>query len=148
MVNKGRFYPRILVFFQFFSLFFIMFSGPIFPGGLILSGIQAFAVFLGFWAVFTMRIGHFNITPIPVKNAVLVESGPYKVVRHPMYLSIFLFVIPELIGGFSTIRLLFFIMLLVTIGFKVSYEEKQLQIKLNGYTDYIKRSFRVIPFLY
>ena len=141
-------YPQVLVFFQFSTLFTVMFSGNVFPDNIFLISIQLAAVILGFWAVFTMRIGNFNITPIPVKNAVLVENGPYRFIRHPMYLSIFLFVIPELIGGFSMLRLVVFLLLLLTIVFKIKYEEMLLQIKLKGYSDYMNRSFRVIPFLY
>ena len=138
----------MLVFFQFSTLFIMMFSGDTFPDNIFMMSIQLSAVILGFWAVFTMRIGNFNITPIPVKNAVLVENGPYSLIRHPMYLSIFLFVIPELIGGFSVLRLVAFLMLLFTIVFKIKYEEMLLKIKLKGYADYMNRSFRVIPFLY
>ena len=148
MVNKGLWYPNTLVFLQFSSLFFIMFWGNLFTDNMFLLGIQFFAVFLGLWAIYTMRIGNFNITPIPVKNAILIENGPYSLIRHPMYLSIFLFVIPEVISGFSYLRLLAFLILIVTIVFKVRYEEKLLQIKLEAYSDYMKRSFRVIPFLY
>ena len=125
-----------------------MFVGDVFPENFLLICIQLVAIILGFWAVFTMRIGNFNITPIPVKNAVLVENGSYRLIRHPMYLSIFLFVIPEIIGGFSMLRFIAFLMLLITILFKIKYEEMLLQIKLKGYADYMNRSFKLIPFLY
>ena len=140
--------PRLFVFFQFASLFIIMFSGPITAHNDLLISLQVAAVLLGIWAVVIMRIGNFNIVPIPVKNGVLITSGPYKMIRHPMYTSLLLFVIPELISDFSYLRLWSFSVLLITLLLKLTYEENLLIEKFDGYTIYIHKTKRIIPFVY
>ncbi len=125
-----------------------MFSGPLFANSILLVIIQAISLILGVWAVLVMRIGNFNIVPIPVKNGVFISSGPYHVIRHPMYTSLFLFVIPELIGDFSFLRLGAFFALIITLVVKLNYEEKQLMLKFEEYATYRMRTKRIIPCVY
>jgi len=149
--NRGNsllFLPRLLVFLQFAALFTIMFSGPLFAKSIPLMITQLFSLILGVWAVLIMRIGNFNIVPIPVKNGVFISKGPYQLIRHPMYTSLFLFVIPELIEGFSYLRLAAFLVLLVTLIIKLNYEEKKLLLKFKEYEEYMKKTKRIIPFVY
>ncbi len=146
--NNLQVIPRLLVFLQFAALFTIMFSGPLFVDNISLLIVQLAAVLLGIWAVLIMRIGNFNIVPIPVKNGVFISNGPYSIIRHPMYSSLFLFVIPELAGDFSYLRLGAFLALIITLLLKLNYEEKQLMLKFEEYTNYKKRTKRIIPFVY
>ncbi|CAF3700075.1 unnamed protein product [Rotaria sp. Silwood1] len=38
----------------------------------------------GLWSAFLLN-KNFSVLPVPVKSAVLITSGPYKFVRHPIY---------------------------------------------------------------
>ncbi|OYT16572.1 MAG: hypothetical protein B7C24_07065 [Bacteroidetes bacterium 4572_77] len=125
-----------------------MFYGQLFVDSIFLLSIQLFAVFLGLWAIMVMRIGNFNITPTPVKNGVFVNNPPYKILRHPMYTSILLFVIPELIDDFSGFRLSCFSVLSITLIFKIQYEEKNLLLQFSEYSAYKNNTWRIIPFLW
>jgi protein-S-isoprenylcysteine O-methyltransferase Ste14 len=125
-----------------------MFSGPLFADAYSLLSIQVIAVLLGLWAVLVMRIGNFNIVPIPVKNGVFITGGPYRLIRHPMYSSLLLFVIPELISDFSYLRLACSIALLITLLLKLSFEEKLLIKKFDEYAYYMSKTKRIIPFVY
>lgn len=140
--------PYLLVFFQFSTLGAIIFTGPILASGLVLSGIQILGIFLGLWSIYVMRIGNFNIIPEPLENGVLRVNGPYKVIRHPMYSSIILFALPALINHFTYWRLLIMILLLVSLYFKLTYEENRLIESFNHYKEYMKRTNRIIPFVY
>ena len=146
--SKLKFLPRLYVVFQFAALFTIMLSGPIFTQSILLLFVQLFGVLLGMWAVLIMRIGNFNIVPIPVEKGHLVIKGPYSLIRHPMYTALFLFVIPEIIEGFSYLRLVGLLVLLITLLFKLNYEEELLMIKYNKYKEYKKKTWRLIPFVY
>ena len=45
----------------------------------------AAAIALGLWALSAHRPGNFNIRPLPRERGHLVQHGPYRWVRHPMY---------------------------------------------------------------
>ncbi|NOR88361.1 MAG: isoprenylcysteine carboxylmethyltransferase family protein, partial [Bacteroidales bacterium] len=79
---------------------------------------------------------------------VFVSKGPYRLIRHPMYSSIFLFVIPEIIAEFSLFRLLFLMVLILALLFKMNYEENRLVHQFDEYPDYQKKTHRIIPYIY
>lgn len=137
-----------LVFLQFSSLFFVMFSAPIFAKHWILLLVQIVGIFLGVWAIWIMRIGNFNISPTPAKNGELRKSGPYFLIRHPMYTSIILFTLPELVNSYSLWRFFLVLVLYLTLIFKIQFEEKNLLQQFPDYIDYKRETKRIIPFLY
>lgn len=141
-------YAYLLVTLQFSSLFTVMFSAPVLANHWTLLLVQFIGVFLGLWAVWEMRIGNFNITPTPVKNGELRTSGPYAFIRHPMYTSIILFTLPELVNSFSIWRIFLLLLLYTTLLLKINYEEKNLLQQFSNYKDYRKDTKRIIPFLY
>jgi len=145
---KNSIKPYLFVFFQFSTLFGMMFTGPLFASGFVLLGIQVFGIFLGLWAIYVMRIGNFNITPEPVKNGELRVIGPYQLIRHPMYTSILLFALPELVNYFNWWRFLLFLLLIISLIVKLSYEESRLLIEFPGYTDYRRKTKRLIPYIF
>jgi protein-S-isoprenylcysteine O-methyltransferase Ste14 len=138
----------IFVFIQFLSLILIGLTGPIFPRSAVLLLIELTGIFMGVWAVLTMRIGNFNITPDPLNWSKLVRSGPYRLIRHPMYLALLLTALPLVINHFSLIRMALWLILLVNLTLKMNYEEGLLSERLDGYSQYRGESYRMIPFLY
>lgn len=48
----------------------------------------ALGVLLGGWALRANRPGNFNIRPSPRAGARLVQQGPYRWIRHPMYTAV------------------------------------------------------------
>jgi protein-S-isoprenylcysteine O-methyltransferase Ste14 len=103
---------------------------------------------LGAWAVLVQGIGNFNITPDPVRGARLVTSGPYSLIRHPMYTGLLLVTLPLLINAFTLPRLLLWLVLLADLLLKLNYEEGLLAAALPGYAEYQKQSYRILPFIY
>lgn len=135
-----------LVAIQFGAMGALLLTGPVFathPVGIML---QLLAVLLGLWAVITLR--RFNIVPDPRTACTLVCHGPYRWVRHPMYLSILLFFTP-LVAETSTFwRGLLLAILTVDLIIKLLYEETLLCRQLEGYSAYCTRSHRLIPFIW
>ena len=83
------------------------------------------------------------------QGQVLVDSGLYAVVRHPMYsVTLFLFFsIPIILGSWWA--LLAFSPYLPLIITRILNEEKVLEKELDGYTEYKKRvKYRLIPFIW
>ncbi len=104
--------------------------------------------FLAFWAMAVIRLGNFNVVPYPVEKGTMVSSGPYKVIRHPMYTSIFIFSFALLVGQFDYSKLFISLALVAGLITKMLFEERLLCIHYSGYKNYMKKTKRVIPFIW
>lgn len=137
-----------LVFVQFLSLGVIFFSGPVFPAHVALLAVELSGAALGIWAIMSMGVGRFNIVPDPREDSEVVTRGPYKMIRHPMYLALLLMTLPLITDNFSVWRAVVWILLLIDLVLKLNYEETLLEKQLDGYREYKHRSYRLIPFVY
>jgi len=108
----------------------------------------AISGFLAFWAMAVMKLGNFNVVPTPVENGVLISRGPYKVIRHPMYTSIFISAFALSAGQFDYIKLIISLALVAGLIVKMFYEEDLLCRHYNGYKDYMSKTKRVVPFVW
>ena len=138
----------LLVFIQFAGLAFIFISGPVFSQNLVFLVVEIIGVLLGFWAIIAMKLDNLRIYPDIKENAKLVVSGPYKVIRHPMYFAIILTITPLIINYYDWIRSLVGLIILIDLIFKLNYEEKLLLNNFSEYKNYTKNTFRLIPFIY
>ena len=146
--KMNLFKSLIFVAIQFISLGLLAVTGPIFPSNEYLLLIELLGLGLGIWAILTMRIGNFNITPDPLNWSKLVTSGPYHLIRHPMYLALLLTTLPLVINDFDLFRIFIWLVLLIDLLLKLNYEENLLVTELVGYDQYKQKSSRLIPFLY
>jgi protein-S-isoprenylcysteine O-methyltransferase Ste14 len=108
----------------------------------ILSGI------IGLWSIGVMRLRNLRIRPEPKSNAQMRVSGPYRVIRHPMYLSVLLLAASFVSGSPDTIAVSLFVMLTATIVVKLEHEEKLLKQKFPEYAGYGEQTKKLIPYLY
>ena len=104
--------------------------------------------FLAFWAMYVMKPGNFNVVPYPVENGVMVSHGPYRLIRHPMYTSIFIFSIALLSGQFDYYKLIVSLVLVIDLVVKMIFEEGLLCMHYPGYKSYMEKTKRVIPFVW
>lgn len=104
----------------------------------------------GVWLVVAARsLGRaLTAMPEPLAGVTLVESGPYRYVRHPIYGAILLLLLGASLLFTSTAGNLVCVALGVLFWMKSSYEERQLRIVYAGYSSYRRRvPKRFIPFL-
>lgn len=91
-----------------------------------------------------------NLTPFlcPQANAILLEQGAYRIVRHPIYSGLLqmAFGWGLWIHGWLTIG--YALILFIVLNVKSRREEAFLQEKFPGYSAYARRVKRLIPFLY
>jgi protein-S-isoprenylcysteine O-methyltransferase Ste14 len=138
-----------------FVFFFIaLFSGDTVSGapGLVFAQIIGLIVALGgallsMWSLMQhgWRVSPF---PKPVDDAHLVEGGPYRYVRHPMYSGIILFTLGVGLAYANPVVLLTSFTFLVFFMAKTGREEEMLVDGVPGYRAY--RSdvpWRLIPFV-
>ena len=100
-------------------------------------------------AVAIFRLGT-NLTAVlyPKEQGTLIETGPYRLVRHPMYCGGILISLgwAFLVHGWLTLG--YAIMILVFFYVKSRREEEWLKAKFPGYREYQKRVRKLIPFIY
>ncbi len=83
------------------------------------------------------------------EGQMVVDTGLYGVVRHPMYLSTLLMFlsIPIILG--DVFSLIIFLTYPLIISKRMKDEERLLEKELNGYSEYKKKvKYKIIPFLW
>jgi protein-S-isoprenylcysteine O-methyltransferase Ste14 len=111
--------------------------------------LQLSGAFLSLWSIWIMKIGKFNIQPELKKNAVMVCTGPYKIIRNPMYSGIILFFGAGIANDYDTINLLVLALLLFIFLLKIFKEEKYMSVRFGeAYIAYQKKTYRLVPFLF
>ncbi|WP_088188920.1 isoprenylcysteine carboxylmethyltransferase family protein [Desulfosporosinus sp. FKA] len=108
-------------------------------------------VVLGFYIVFLVfKENSYTSAIIEVdKNQKVISTGPYRLVRHPMYSGAILMMIFSPIALGSYWAVLFVMPLILTIVLRLLDEEKFLSKNLSGYTDYCKKvRYHLIPLLW
>lgn len=105
-------------------------------------------VILGYWMVtWVFRVNSYTSRIIEVESGQqVISSGPYAIVRHPMYVGAFL------CYGFSPLALGSYwafipgVMILPVLIFRILDEEKLLLRDLPGYREYTQRvKYRMLP---
>jgi protein-S-isoprenylcysteine O-methyltransferase Ste14 len=109
------------------------------------------AVALGFAVIFAVfRANTYTSGTIEVAaGQTVVSTGPYALVRHPMYSGalIMLFGIPPALGSWW--GLLIFVPMAGLIVWRLLEEEKFLAANLPGYSEYRKRvAYRLLPLVW
>lgn len=115
-----------------------------------LSLIADVVVALGFYIVFLVfKENSYTSYTIEVANEqTVVTSGPYSLVRHPMYAGTFLLLFTPLALG-SWVALPFVLPLMLVIVIRLREEEKFLQANLHGYEQYRQTvRYCLVPFVW
>ena len=103
---------------------------------------------LAIWAISTMQKSKLRISPVPAADAILVDTGPYKYLRHPMYTAILMTATGLLFIHFTWPRLAMALALTIVLIIKLFWEEAMLTRKFPSYTAYCKHTKRIIPFIF
>lgn len=91
-----------------------------------------------------------NLTavPRPKSDSTLVETGAYRVVRHPIYSGIILGAFGWAILQRSTLVLIYALVLFLFFDIKSRREEQWLSEKFSNYKSYQSRVKKLLPFVY
>ena len=138
----------LLVTIQFAGIGFFVVSGNNFPQHSIVWVLQLISLLLGLWAVLAMKLHTLTALPSVRRGGQLCTSGPYRVIRHPMYTAVLLLLLAFLLNDYSHIRLVVLIVVIVNFIVKMNVEEKILIAHYSDYEAYMQKTKRIVPMVY
>lgn len=110
--------------------------------------------FLTGWWIMTVALKENSFAAPVVKHQAdrhqtVVDQGPYRIVRHPMYAGAVLFLIgmPLWLGSYAAT--LVATLAIAVLAVRAVFEERFLQRELQGYAAYTSRvRYRIVPFVW
>ncbi|RMH64216.1 MAG: isoprenylcysteine carboxylmethyltransferase family protein [Calditrichaeota bacterium] len=137
----------IYVIFQFTFLFALYFSVDY-------HNLHALSLLLivwggvwGLWAIAVIGWRRVHILPEVRETTRLTTHGPYRFTRHPMYSALIFTGLGAVLTRNNAMSWLLFVGLVIALGLKIRYEEKQLRKHFPEYAEYSQKVRRIIPFL-
>jgi protein-S-isoprenylcysteine O-methyltransferase Ste14 len=112
--------------------------------------LQLLAIALMLWARLTFGMRSFHATANPTAGG-LVNTGPYRYWRHPIYAAVLLFVWAAVFSqGHAPTPLVLALAALATAmsAVRIQAEEQLLRASMPGYAAYAARTRRIIPFVF
>ncbi len=112
-------------------------------------GLLLAAITFIYW---TMRTNSFAAPVVKIqtdRGHTVVTTGPYAIVRHPMYLGALFYIAGTslVLGSWWGLAMVPVLALLLVI--RIGIEEKTLRMGLEGYDDYARRMrWRLVPFIW
>jgi protein-S-isoprenylcysteine O-methyltransferase Ste14 len=113
---------------------------------LVIAGQLAAIAVLG-WSRSSFPKGSFAAGASP-RGARLITTGPYRLVRHPIYSGAVLFFWVTLLGHWSLQSAAIALAVTLTILIRIPVEERLLRATFPEYDDYARRTKRVVPFIW
>lgn len=129
------------------AILFLAYHRAILGVGPVAITVQALAVLLMIWARFTLGVRSFHATANPTKGG-LVTSGPYRFIRHPIYAAVLYFLAAALAVHLTIPNGIATLIACAGLAVRIAAEETLLTEQFPEYTDYCRRSKRVLPFLF
>ncbi len=108
-------------------------------------GLAAAGIGIFLWALWSNRPGNFNIHPAPRAGGALVERGPYRWVRHPMYTAVIACGLAFAWAGASLWGWLGVAALVAVLAAKARLEERWMLLAHPEYAAYRTRTGRFLP---
>ena len=142
MINRSQLGYYILV----IVMLYFAYNGTILANSKYALGIQIAAILLMVWSRITLGKRSFNINCTYI-NGELVTTGPYKYVRHPIYLSIICFTIPVILSQLYLTNILIAFLTMFAIAIRIFSEEKILRVNCPHYSLYSIQTKSIIPYL-
>jgi protein-S-isoprenylcysteine O-methyltransferase Ste14 len=123
-------------------------AAPAFLGGhvpVVAWVMAAAGLLLGLWALSNNRPGNFNIRPEPREGGHLVQGGPYRWIRHPMYTAVMACALACALTAASPWGWLGVAALVAVLATKATFEERSMLAAHPGYAAYRARTRRFVP---
>ena len=139
----------LLVSIQFFVIFLMLLplgepSSTFYVG----VSILLFGGVVGLAALKENRVGNFNVRPDIREGCILITSGIYAYVRHPMYSSVLIMMAGIVVVYPTTYEAVLYGVLCITLLIKMFYEEHLWACESKEYVEYTQSTKRLIPYVF
>ena len=105
------------------------------------------AVVIGVWSMVILG-RDISIFPHPVEEAGLVDRGPYRLVRHPIYFAVIVGALGLALALLNTAAAIVALVFIPFFMAKTGFEEDRLVEQVAGYRDYRSAiPYRIIPWV-
>lgn len=111
------------------------------------AGLMAAGATLSIWGTLTLGAS-LSVLPYPKEGSGLVESGPYRLVRNPIYSGLILGSFGLALVLRSWLGLAYALGLLILFDLKTRREELWLCERYPAYADYRKRVKKLLPWIW
>jgi protein-S-isoprenylcysteine O-methyltransferase Ste14 len=123
-----------------------------FPNWIGIPAIAAYALLIAggllfLWVLRHNRPSNFSFRPEPPQNNQLITGGPYRFIRHPMYLALLLAMTGVVLLYGEPWRWLALGVLGTVLHFKARLEERFLCVRFTEYRDYMAHTKSILPFV-
>ncbi|MFT4558767.1 MAG: protein-S-isoprenylcysteine O-methyltransferase Ste14 [Planctomycetaceae bacterium] len=139
---------QLLVSLQFLLAAFIVLTVDVSTIPAIAGVVSSGGILLWGWAIFTMKLGRISVRPDVSANAQLLTRGPFRLIRHPMYAGLALFLLGCEFSPFLWWRMAAWLALVVVLASKAKIEELLLLTQFAEYAEYQSGTKRFVPFLF
>jgi protein-S-isoprenylcysteine O-methyltransferase Ste14 len=129
------------------GLAFLIFTKHLFSSHPIGIMIQVLSAGLMIWARITFGIRSFHSVANTTKGK-LVTSGPYHLLRHPIYVSVIYFVWAGVLSTPVIATIAAAAIITISLIIRMLLEEKFLKLDYDEYIAYSKHTYLIIPFLF
>lgn len=109
--------------------------------------IQLGSIAFMIWARITFGIRSFHASANTTKGK-LVTTGPYRLLRHPIYAAVIYFSWASVIAYPFMITIGAVILISGGLFIRMILEEKSLLLTYDNYAEYAKHTKRIIPFIF
>jgi protein-S-isoprenylcysteine O-methyltransferase Ste14 len=151
-------WDKVFWVFNFLLYFAVIIIGPLDAGRFMLSPELPISIYIisyvahvvGYWLIlWAMWTNNFFSSVVRIqkdRGQKVIQSGPYRIVRHPGYVATFLIAPSTAIILGSLWALIPAILWVIAIIIRTALEDKTLQKELEGYKEYAKKvRYRLIP---